>query len=158
MTPEEMRQKAIDLFVRRFHCSQAILAVGQERMNVKDEAAVKAVGAYGGGIAATGNVCGTLLGGVAAISSIYSRGNLDAKEDPRMWSLSKKFIKKFEKMTESCGGINCCDIAQVDWRDKEAVKKYYSDPESNRKICIKLVGDAAYALGELLDKEEKKGA
>ena len=32
-----------------------------------DEAAVKAVGAYGGGIASSGSVCGILLGGVALI-------------------------------------------------------------------------------------------
>ena len=156
MTPEEMRQRAIDLFVKRFHCSQAMLVKEKEKMDIKDEAAVKAVGAYGGGIAASGNVCGTLLGGVAAISSIYSRGNLTEKEDPRMWAVSKKFIKEFEKLTESCGGINCSDIARVDWSDRDAARKYYSDPESSRKICIKLVGDAAYALGKILEEEAEK--
>lgn len=156
MTPEEMRERAIDLFVRRLHCSQAMLVAGQEKMNIEDKAAVKAVGAYGGGIAASGNVCGTLLGGIAAISSVYSRGSLEEKEDPRMWAVSKKFIREFEKLTESCGGINCCDIARVDWSDRDAVKEYYSDPESSRKTCIKLVGDAACALGKILEEEAEK--
>ena len=93
-------------------------------MNMKDDTAVKAVGAYGGGIASSGNVCGTLLGGIAMISSIYSRANLEEKEDPRIWALSKKFMKEFEKLTESFGGINCCDIARVDWNDRDAVKAY----------------------------------
>ena len=125
-------------------------------MDMKDDASVKAVGAYGGGIASSGNVCGVLLGGVAMISSIYSRANLEQKENPRIWALSKKFMKEFEKLTESFGGINCRDIARVDWNDRDAVKAYYKDPESNRKACIQLVGDASYVLGALLDQEAEK--
>jgi len=125
-------------------------------MNMKDESAVKAVGAFGGGIASSGSVCGILLGGVAMISSMYSRGNLDEKENPRMWGLSKKFLQKFEELTESYGGMNCRDIAAVDWNDKTAVRAYYANPFSSRKTCIKLVGEAAYILGELLEQEEAR--
>jgi C_GCAxxG_C_C family probable redox protein len=127
--------------------------VGQEKIEMVNEEAVKAVGAYGGGIASSGSVCGILLGGIALISSMYSRGNLDEKENPRMWSLSSKFMKEFEKLAEPYGGIDCRDIAKVDWHDKIAVKEYYINPLSNRKKCIKLVGDAAYVLGELLEQE-----
>ena len=59
-------------------------------MDMKDDAAVRAVGAYGGGIASSGNVCGILLGGIAMISSIYSRASLDEKEDPRIWAPEQK--------------------------------------------------------------------
>lgn len=132
--------------------------MGQEKINMRDESAVKAVGAFGGGIASSGSVCGILLGGVAMISCMYSRGNLEDKENPRIWGLSKKFLKKFEEMTAPYGSMNCCDIAGVDWKDREAVKEYYSNPDSSRKTCIKLVGDAAYILGELLEREEAKNS
>ena len=125
-------------------------------MNMKDESAVKAVGAFGGGIASSGSVCGILLGGVAMISSMYSRGSLDEKENPRMWGLSKKFLTKFEELTEPYGGMNCLDIAAVDWNDKIAVKNYYANPFSSRKTCIRLVGEAAYILGKLLELEEAR--
>jgi C_GCAxxG_C_C family probable redox protein len=118
-----------------------------------DESAVKAVGAFGGGIASSGSVCGILLGGVAMISSIYSRGNLDEKENPRIWALSSKFLKKFEELTEPFGGMNCRDIAGIDWKNREAVKEYYANPDSKRKICIELVGEATRILGELLEQE-----
>jgi len=114
------------------------------------------MGAFGGGIAATGGTCGTLLGGVALLSSIYSRSSLEEKEDLRMWSLSKKFIGRFEELTKHCGGTDCHHIAGVDWTDRAAVKEYYSNPKSSRAICIKLVGDAAFALGEILEEEKKK--
>ena len=125
-------------------------------MNLVNEEAIKAVGAYGGGIASSGSVCGILLGGIALISSIYSRGNLNEKENPRMWALSSKLMKEFEELAKPHGGINCSDIAQVDWHDRVAVKNYYINPLSNRKKCIKLVGDAAYALGELLEQEASR--
>ncbi len=157
MTPDEMRQKAIDLFKKRLHCSQAVLAVGQEKMNITDEAVVKAMGSYAGGVASSGRVCGALLGGVALISSLYSRGNLEGKEDPRMWFLSRKLAKRFEELTKDCGSVDCKDIARVDWSDRNAVKEFYSNPESRRQVCIRVVGDTAYALGELLEQEATKG-
>ena len=130
--------------------------MGQEKIGEIDENAVKALGAFGGGIASSGNVCGVLIGGIAAISSIYSRGNLDEKENPRLWSASSKFLKKFEELISSFGSMNCRDIAQVDWKNKLEVKNYYINPMSSRKVCIKLVGDAAYALGELIEQLPKE--
>lgn len=114
------------------------------------------MGAFGGGIVSSGNVCGILIGGIAAISSIYSRGNLNEKEDLRTWSVSSKFLRNFEELTAPFGSMNCCDIAKVDWKNRDAVKNYYSNPESSRKICTKLLGDAAYALGELIEQQSEK--
>jgi hypothetical protein len=101
-------------------------------------------------------VCGILLGGVAVISGLYSRASLAEKEDPRLWSLSAKFLREFERLTEPFGGSNCRDIARVDWRDRDAVKAYYGDPESRRQECIRLVGEAAEVLGRLLDEATEK--
>lgn len=114
---------------------------------------IKAVGSFGGGIAASGRVCGALLGAVALISSIYGRGNLDDNEDPRLWRLSRSIVRSFEKLAEPFGSINCRDIAQVDWKDKKAKAEFYSHPQSRRKHCIQLVGGIAYSLGELLERE-----
>ena len=129
--------------------------MGQEKTGDINETTIKAVGAFGGGIAGSGNVCGILTGGIAAISSIYSRGNLDEKESFRTWTVSSKFLQRFEELTAPFESMNCRDIAKVDWKDRKAVKNYYSNPESNRKICTKLVGDAAFALGELIDQQSE---
>lgn len=129
--------------------------MGLEKLGRKDESAVKAVGAFAGGIASTGNVCGIALGGVAVISCLYSRGNLEEKEDSRMGPAGRKFLREFEKLAEPFGGMNCSDIARVNWQDRDAARKYYTDPESSRQACIRLVGDAACALGMLLEEEEK---
>lgn len=153
MTPDDMKKKAVDLFKRRFHCSQAVLAVGQEKASVVNEEVVKALGAFGGGIAGTCRACGALTGGIALISSLFSRGNIEEKEDPRMWSLSHKFLRRFEELTKEHGGSDCRDIARMNFQDREMVKDFYANPESRRKICVQLVGDTAYMLGKLLEEE-----
>lgn len=131
--------------------------MGQEKIGEVNESVVKAVGAFGGGIAASGGTCGILLGGVALLSSMYSRGNIDEKENPRMWSVSAEFTKQFEELVKPCGGVNCRDIAGVDWHDRTAAQKFYSDPQSNRETCIRLVGEAAFILGTLLEQQDPDG-
>ena len=156
MTPEDMREKAMDLFKKRFHWSQAILTVGLEKIKQEDENVIKAIGLFGGGIASSGSVCGTLLGAVAAVSALHSRGSLDEKENPRMWGVGHKLIKEFDKLTEDFGGNTCREITGMEWSDRDAVKEYYSNPDSSRKRCIQLIGDFAFILGEILEKEEKR--
>ncbi len=67
--------------------------------------------------------------------------------------MSHKFIREFETLTREYGGTDCRDIARIDWRNREMVKGYYSNPESRRKICMQLVGDVAFMLGKLLEAE-----
>ena len=130
--------------------------MGQEKTGSVNEAVVKAVGAFGGGIASSGRICGILLGGVAFISSMYGKGNSEEKDDPKMWRLSHKLTKIFEEMTQPYGSMNCRDIAKVNWKDREAVREFYANPDGRRKECITLVGDLAYALGEMMEKSEEK--
>lgn len=156
MTPEQMRDRAIELFKQRLHCSQAVAIAGQEMMGMDAPDVIRAMGAFGGGIASQGSVCGCLTGGIAMISQIYSRSTPEEKESPKMWTDSYKLVKRFKELTKECGGINCRDIARVDWSNKEEVKEYYNDPNSRRQLCIKLVGESAQALGGLLQAEKNK--
>ncbi|MBU0513509.1 MAG: C-GCAxxG-C-C family protein [Proteobacteria bacterium] len=126
--------------------------MGQEKLGRPNEDLIRAMGAFGGGIASTGGTCGCLLGGVALISSLFSRGNLEETEDPNMWRASFKLSRKFDELCAPFGGTDCRRIAQVNWSDREAVKSFYNDADSRRTICAELVGDTARALGEILEK------
>jgi len=127
--------------------------VGLEKIEKYDENVIAAAGAFGGGIASSGSVCGTLLGAISAVSALHSRGSLEDKENPRMWGVSHKVIRQFDELTQPYGGRNCSNIARINWSDRDEVRNYYSNPDSTRKDCIKLVGDLAYSLGVILEKE-----
>ncbi len=152
MTPEQMRVKAEELFSQRMHCSQALLAVGLEKMGMQDPDMIRAVGAYGGGIASSGRTCGILLGAIAAVSARYGKSCPQEQDDPKMWLLSFKLSKAFARMSEPYGGTNCADIARVNWKDKVEVKTFYGQPDSRRRICAQLTGELAAYLGQILEE------
>ncbi len=129
--------------------------MGQEKMNQQDEILIKAVGAFGGGVASTGRVCGCLTGGIAFLSSLYGKDRPEGKDHPRMWRLGYKLAKRFEDLTKEYGGVDCRDIARVNWSDREAVKAFYSGPDGRRPLCQKLVGDTAWAMGEILEQADQ---
>ena len=156
MTPDEMREKAIDLFMKRLHCSQVLAMVGMEKLGVDDPGVIKALGAFGGGIGGTGNICGALVGAVSVLGTMYSRSSLDEKENPRMWNATKIVMKNFEDLTAEYGGINCCQIARVNWLERDQVKEFYGNPDSRRQHCLRVAGETARALGELLEHEAER--
>jgi C_GCAxxG_C_C family probable redox protein len=155
LSSDEMQERAMDLFKQGMHCSQVIAMVGLEKLGINDPSVIKALGAFGGGIAGTGNICGTLVGAVSVIGSLYSRGSVEEKENPRMWGATKTVLKNFEAFAMPHGGINCCQIARVDWMDRGQVKNFYRNPESRRQHCTTIVGETAKALCVLLDQELK---
>jgi len=148
-----MKEKALSLFKQGMHCSQVLAMVGLEKLGIDDPSVIKAMGSFGGGIGGTGNICGTLVGAVSVIGRLYSRAGLDEKENPRMWAATKAVMKNFQELAAPHGGINCSQIAGVDWMDREQVKDFYANPESRRRHCMTMVGETAKALGDLLDKE-----
>ena len=158
MRPEKMRDKAVELFKERMHCSQAVAIPGLEKLGVNDPSVIRALGSFGGGIGGTGNVCGALVGAVSIIGSLYSRSSLEEKENPRMWGATKAVMKKFQDLTAQYGSINCGQIAQVNWMDRDEVKNFYGNPESRRQHCIRVVGETAFALGEILEQEAAKNS
>lgn len=94
-----------------------------------------------------------MLGGMACISGQCSRGSLSEEESPRMFKLGHMMDQAFSEITEEFGGKDCSDIARVDWLDQESVKEFYQGPTSRKKYCQQVVGEAAYALGEIIEKE-----
>ncbi len=110
------------------------------------------MGAFGGGLAGTGEVCGAVVGGIAVFGLIFSRGNVKEKEDPRMWSQSKTFLDRFRKEISE-GKLLCREIAHVDWDDDAQVANYYRKGSERQLDCRRLVGNTARLLGEMIEEE-----
>jgi C_GCAxxG_C_C family probable redox protein len=124
-----------------------------EKMQIENAEVVKALGLFGGGISGTGGICGVFTGGIALISSIYSRGTLQEKESPDMWRLGHILDNKFGELTREFGGKNCSQIARVDWMDRDQVKNLYQGVDGRFKYCLELAEKTAQFLGEILEKE-----
>lgn len=153
MTPKEMRKKAIELMaVQKFHCSQAIASVGQEKLGKGHDEVIRAMGAFGGGLGGNGEVCGALAGALAVLGLRYSRAQSDEKENPKMWADAEELVRRFrDEIVNQGGTIYCRDIAGVNWRDRGQTKAFYQGEQV--KKCVRIVGDTALLLCEMLERE-----
>jgi C_GCAxxG_C_C family probable redox protein len=154
MTPEEMREKAIQLFKKPklFMCSQAPLAVGQQKLGKIDWEVVRAMGSFGGGLGGNGETCGALIGAMAVIGLKYGREQEEGKENPKMWACTHELVKRFrEEIVKNHSGISCRDIIGVNWKNREQVAQYYKGEKFLE--CARIVGDTAKLTGEILDRQ-----
>lgn len=112
---------------------------------------IKALGAFGGGLGGHGEVCGALVGALAVLGLKFSRAREEEKEDRRLWSSAQELYRRFrEEVVPNHPGIDCWQIAQVNWQNREEVKNFYQGEKIQE--CARLVGDTARLLAEILDK------
>lgn len=107
------------------------------------------MGAFGGGLCATGEVCGAVVGALAAIGVAYSRSSAEEAEDFQKWVLGHRFQKRFRNEIGK-GSILCRDIAGVDWRDQEQRDQFHNSEKF--LACRDVTANAARILGELFEE------
>ena len=113
------------------------------------------MGSFGAGLAATGDVCGNVIGALAVFGLLFSRSKPEEKENPLMWSYSRKFLGRFRDELGR-GSLLCRDIIEVDWEDRNQTQNFHAG-EKYRK-CLKITGETAQIVGKMLDqyRAEKK--
>jgi C_GCAxxG_C_C family probable redox protein len=157
MKCDEAAKKSKQLFDNGFHCSQAVLSVCAEFFEAGDVSlAIAAVSPFGGGLASTGRVCGCLPGALAAIGVVMGKRSPEARDDREMWRLSYRMVKEFEKITSAYGSINCCDIAGVNWKDKDEVVAFRKNVDGRRGNCHKVLQETVRAMCTLVEEYRSK--
>lgn len=95
-----------------FSCSQAVFAAFSESLGLDRTTALKIAQPLGGGIAATGSLCGAVTGALLVIGLKHGRvvpEDLASKE--RTYALVREFIRRFEELH---GSIVCRELLGVD--------------------------------------------
>ena len=128
------------------------MAVGQKKMGINDKRLLRAMTSMGGGVAASGGICGAVVGGIAFLGSVLGRDTPEIKDDPVLWKACHMYYQRLEKQTfAQHSGMNCRDISGVtDWRDRDQKRGFYRGEGIVR--CEKSVGKAARILGEVIEK------
>jgi C_GCAxxG_C_C family probable redox protein len=128
------------------------MAVGQKKLDLNDNSLLRAMTSMGGGMAATGGICGAVVGGISFLGSVLGRDTPEEKDDPVLWKASYMYYRRLEKETLAHHpGMNCRDISGVtDWRDRDQKRGFYKGEGIVR--CEKSVGEAARILCEVIDK------
>ncbi|MCI5149927.1 MAG: C_GCAxxG_C_C family protein [Candidatus Electrothrix sp. MAN1_4] len=149
---EEIADKAAQLFADGFHCSQAVLCACAELFRDKPPTAevIAAMAPFAGGMGSSSNTCGALSGALATIGFTLGKTTPQQENHKQMCSVSYAMVQKFAQITEPYGSIQCSDIAQIDWKDKDAVQNFRTNPDSTRKNCVHVVRETSNALYDLI--------
>jgi len=108
---------------------------------------------FGGGLAAHGEVCGIVIGGLAVIGLRFGRSKTGTKSDMKMWKYGRIFMKRFrEEITDN--KILCREIVNVDWMDTDQARNYRGSDKF--QCCLMLTGRAAKLIGEILKKAQEE--
>jgi len=113
---------------------------------------VKALSPFGGGLGSSGRTCGTLAGALAVLGTLMGKASAKERDDRLMWKLAHRLVKEFEGVTKEYGGIECRDIARIDWKDIKQVRAFYKEPDSRRKECFKVIERTVEILDELINE------
>ena len=151
MTPEEMRNRAVEIFNKqKMLCSQAVVTAGLEFIGEQDpESAIRAAGGYAAGLGFCGDTCSCLIGALAVIGDLFGRANPEETEDGRLGPTARVMYKRFREMIEEMrGSIICSGASKTNWLDPEEVKAFKVD--GRRERCAEIVGRTAEILGNLI--------
>jgi len=143
-------EMAAEIFIKGFNCAQAVLSSHSEKFGVDTTTAKKVAGAFGGGMAYNGEVCGAVTGAFMLIGlkhGKYKEG--DDASKITTYKLTNNFIEKFK---EEFGSIRCNDLLKYNLNIEE---EYLKAKESGlfKTFCPLLVKRSVELAEELLKIE-----
>jgi len=122
---------ALDLFYTKCNCAQAVLLTFAEEMKIDLELVRKLSFPFGGGLGRSGNVCGTITGGIMVLGLKYG----DKLNKDQMYELIRRFINQFntEFKQIDCKLLTGFDLS-IPEQSKEASKQNISETHCSNYI------------------------
>ncbi len=143
-------ERAVELFERRFMCSQAVFAAFAQRFGITEKQALQIGACFGAGMSKA-EVCGACTGALMVLGMRY--GQFDENDlDSRAAQSAKaaEFLEEFKRRKGSyiCREILGCDISTDDGRSFARSNGLYG------RYCTEMVRTAAQIVSEMLGGDE----
>lgn len=144
------KEKALQYFSDKFHCSQAVLAAFAPELGITEEQALKLGACFGTGMR-KGEVCGACTGALMVLGLLY--GHCD-KEDPESrMNANKVNDAMMNGFAEKCGSYICNDLLGCDIRTPEGIE-FAGDNDLFTEFCPKMVANAVDVLEKIISDME----
>ena len=138
---------AIACFKEGFSCSQAVLSTYAPDLGLDREMAFRVAGAFGAGMARTGQTCGAVSGALMVIGLEY--GQTQGEDKPakeKTYALGREFLERFKARN---GGVVCRELLGHDISTPEEMQAA-RDKGLFDSLCPRLVANAVEILEEIL--------
>ena len=145
---ENKRDKAIEFFSRKMHCSQAVLATFSEECGITEEQAFKLGSCFGSGMR-KGEVCGACTGALMVLGLLYGQSHIgDPDERQRSNMINDLMMERFK---EKNGSYICNELLGYDISTPEGAQKAREEGLFT-KFCPKMVERAVEILEEIINE------
>lgn len=165
---ESRREKARELFLEGYNCSQAVFVAYADKYGIDKELALKLSASFGGGMGRMREVCGA-VSGMAMVAGMETGQTKPKDSDAKKanYDMVQKLARRFQ---EEYGSIICKELlglvpmpvkeqkevtAEVkaaeftDTKPEERTQEYYK-----KRPCLEQVEKACDILDEILFAEE----
>ena len=144
------RDMAIEYFLQKMHCSQAVLAAFSEECGISEEQAFKLGSCFGSGMR-KGEVCGACTGALMVLGLLYGQSHIgDQDERQRSNRINDLLMERFKKAN---GSYICNDLLGYDVSTPEGVQRAREDGLFT-DFCPKMVASAVDILEEIIKEME----
>ncbi|MDD6038313.1 MAG: C-GCAxxG-C-C family protein [bacterium] len=140
------KEKALDYFGRKFHCSQAVLAAYADECGLSEEQALKLGSCFGSGMR-KGEVCGACTGALMVLGLLY--GQFDENDLKSRQLTNKLNDRMMERFAEVSGSYVCNELLKCDITTPEGLE-YVKQNNLFVEFCPKMVANAVDVLEEII--------
>ena len=146
------KQKALDYFSQKLHCSQSVLASFAEECGITEEQALRLGSCFGGGMR-KGEVCGAVSGALMVLGLLY--GETKAGDAEGRESSNKVNDLLMDRFKEKCGSYVCNDLLGCDITTEEG-HQYCVDNKLFTEFCPKMVAAAVDIVEEIISERQER--
>lgn len=141
MTKEEYKEKARNLFLQGYNCSQAVFCAFAEDYNIEPQLALRLSASFGGGIGRMRETCGAFCG--AAMLTGLETGQTDAENAQQKQNNYHTIQQMADTFRQMNGSIKCSELLKLrqgtpvtDIPDARTAEYYRQRP------CLRMVDSA----------------
>lgn len=146
-------EKARDLFLEGYSCSQAVFIAYCDLTGIDEKAAALIASSFGGGMGRMREVCGAVSGMFMAVGILYGYDDPSAtSEKTTHYARIQELAKRFKERNTS---IICRDILGKIAADKSFIPQERNEKYYSTRPCAKMVYDAAEILEQYIAEQEK---
>ena len=139
-------EKAKQLFMEGYNCSQAVLGAFCEECGMDFETAMKLASSFGGGMGRLREVCGAVSGMFMVAGQLYGYASpTDNDTKKEHYALIQRMAAKFR---EENGSIICRELLGIDSDGATPTKR--TDEFYKKRPCVELVKTCAEIMDEII--------
>ena len=154
MIDRSKRDRAIEYFTAKMHCSQAVLAAFSEECGISEEQAFRLGSCFGSGMR-KGEVCGACTGALMVLGLLYGQKHIgDPQEREVSNRINDMMMSRFVKINGSyiCNDLLGYDVSTSEGAQQAREKGLFTE------FCPKMVASAVDILEGIIEEMEHDGS